>query len=77
MGEGWCHDCGDSFHLDDTGGYNPPCPCGCGMCRGCCEAEKMADRDADQGWWDDAADYPYDAESNPHGYKISGDEEVR
>jgi hypothetical protein len=36
MDDGWCIECGDSFHLDDCGGYNPPCP-GCGNCRSCCE----------------------------------------
>ncbi len=33
--DGWCLECGETFRLDDTGGYNPPCPCGCGACRGC------------------------------------------
>jgi len=46
-------ECGEDFHLDDCGGYNPPCECGeCGgaMCRSCCEAEKQVwgpDRDDD------------------------------
>jgi hypothetical protein len=34
-GDGWCVDCGDFFHLDDCGGYNPPCGV-CGLCRDCC-----------------------------------------
>ena len=33
-----CADCGDPFHDDDTGGYNPPCSCGCGYCRSCHDA---------------------------------------
>lgn len=37
-GDGWCMDCGDPFHLDDTGGYNPPCECGF-HCRSCHERE--------------------------------------
>jgi hypothetical protein len=40
-----CHECGDEFHYDDTGGYNPPCPCGCGRCRWCCNAESERDED--------------------------------
>lgn len=44
-GDGWCIECGDEFHLDDVGGYNPPCSCGL-HCRSCHEAE-MYDRDED------------------------------
>ena len=52
--DGWCLECGDPFHLDDCGGYNPPCPCGCGRCRSCCEADR---------WWDEYEDgYPDDPE---------------
>jgi len=36
-GDGWCIECGDEFHLDDIGGYNPPCACGY-HCRSCHEA---------------------------------------
>jgi hypothetical protein len=45
FGDGRCLDCGDPFHLDDTGGYNPPCACGkcVGLCRSCCDAEEMRD----------------------------------
>jgi len=45
--DGWCYECGDEFHLDDTGGYNPPCPCGCGRCRDCCDddSEPLGDDD--------------------------------
>lgn len=38
----------DWFHLDDCGGYNPPCRCGrCSgeICRSCCEAQHMADEE--------------------------------
>lgn len=42
--DGWCVDCGDEFHLDDCGGYNPPCECGL-HCRSCHEAEVMGDID--------------------------------
>ena len=48
--DGWCVDCGDEFHLDDTGGYNPPCPCGCGLCRSCHENEERED----DAWKSDA-----------------------
>ena len=41
--DGWCEACGDAFHLDDTGGYNPPCSCGCGLCRSCHNADEMAE----------------------------------
>lgn len=34
--DGWCVECGDAFHLDDCGGYNPPCQT-CGLCRSCCD----------------------------------------
>jgi hypothetical protein len=26
-GDGWCIECGEYFHLDNCGGYNPPCRC--------------------------------------------------
>ena len=46
MGEdGWCLACGDEFHLDDVGGYNPPCPGGCGNCRHCCDCDDLAEDD--------------------------------
>ena len=38
-----CMDCGDEFHLDDAGGYNPPCQCGCGLCRRCHDAAERED----------------------------------
>ncbi|HWT45740.1 MAG TPA: hypothetical protein VN085_07230 [Vicinamibacterales bacterium] len=53
--DGWCIDCGDEFHFDDTGGwciYNPPCVCGM-HCRHCHE---LAERE------DDADDCPDDEE---------------
>jgi len=31
-----CPDCGDVFHWDDCGGFNPPSPHGCGVCTKCC-----------------------------------------
>lgn len=43
FGDGHCDECGDAFHLDDCGGYNPPCRCGCGRCRSCCEADERDD----------------------------------
>lgn len=30
-----CGECFEEFRYDDTGGYNPPCECGCGLCRSC------------------------------------------
>lgn len=48
-----CGECFDEFHYDDVGGYNPPCLCGCGRCRSCCEADRMS--------WEDE-DYPDDDE---------------
>lgn len=50
--DGWCVDCGEEFHLDDTGGYNPPCPCGCGLCRSCHDNEAREEAE----WDDDAPD---------------------
>jgi hypothetical protein len=47
-----CIECGDEFHYDDTGGYNPPCVCGL-HCRSCHEAEAMRDRDDDDAPFDD------------------------
>ena len=44
-----CSDCGDPFHFDDCGGYNPPCNCGkCDgmLCRACCRAELYDDEEA-------------------------------
>ena len=51
-GDGWCIECGEFFHLDDTGGYRPPCPCGCGLCRDCCKAQE--DENTDE--WDVGAE---------------------
>ena len=31
----FCGECLEEFRYDDCGGYNPPCPCGCGNCRSC------------------------------------------
>lgn len=39
-----CPECGDEFHYDDVGGYNPPCSC-CGVCRSCCRAANAEDDD--------------------------------
>ncbi len=52
MHDGWCVECGDEFRLDDCGGYNPPCPCGCGRCPECCRAEKMCDEEYADAWGD-------------------------
>jgi hypothetical protein len=49
-GDGWCIECGDEFHYDDVGGYNPPCSCGM-HCRSCHEAEYA--RDEYEGDYDD------------------------
>jgi hypothetical protein len=57
FGGGFCGECGDRFHLDDCGGYNPPCPCGCGLCRSCHDAVNRSD---------DAEDYPPDDEGYAH-----------
>lgn len=60
----YCGECWEDFRYDDTGGYNPPCPCGCGMCRPCCEESKR-----EEMCGEDAADYPYDEQHNPDGYR--------
>lgn len=49
MQDGWCVECGEEFHLDDAGGYNPPCPCGCGLCRSCHEATEYDEQEEDYG----------------------------
>ena len=46
--DGWCLECGEEFHLDDCGGYNPPCQ-GCGLCRSCCECAQAEDDDEWEG----------------------------
>lgn len=51
VNDGYCIDCGEEFHLDDTGGYNPPCPCGCGLCRSCC-----AGAQAEEDEWESELD---------------------
>jgi len=54
LNDGYCADCGDAFHLDDCGGYNPPCNCGqCDgtICRSCCRTVATEDEDAD--WCED------------------------
>lgn len=56
-GDGWCMECGDEFHLDDCGGYNPPCSCGF-HCRSCHEAEEAREDQYERA----EADYPDDAE---------------
>ncbi len=59
FGDGHCFDCGDPFHLDDCGGYNPPCSCGCGCCRSCHrENELMDEDDYDPYAWHDAEEPP-------------------
>ncbi len=55
-GDGWCIDCGDEFHLDDCGGYNPPCACGF-HCRSCHEANEREDDEYDDD--DDGYDPRY------------------
>jgi len=42
----FCDHCGDEFHFDDTGGYNPPCRCGLN-CRSCCEHACVRDEPTD------------------------------
>jgi hypothetical protein len=59
-GDCWCVDCGDPFHLDDCGGYNPPCECGY-HCRPCHEAEIR-----EAGYDDDDDYYLDDSESACH-----------
>lgn len=44
FGDGFCGECFEPFHLDDCGGYNPPCTCH-GLCRSCCEAMGRDDDD--------------------------------
>ena len=56
MNDGWCGECGDAFHLDDCGGYNPPCPCGCGLCRDCCREERYRE----ECYGDEEDSYPED-----------------
>lgn len=51
-GDGWCVQCGDEFHLDDTGGYNPPCSCGL-HCRSCHEAVERYNNNDGFGYDDD------------------------
>jgi len=53
MRDGWCVECGDAFHLDDCGGYNPPCPCGCGLCRSCCAGNEYDDESPEPDDGDD------------------------
>jgi hypothetical protein len=53
--DGWCIDCNETFCLDDTFGYNPPCSCGL-HCRDCHDAEirEMDDyEDSDEGYDDE------------------------
>lgn len=66
--DGWCLDCGDEFHLDDCGGYNPPCPCGCGRCRDCCEERRREERGHDD-WYPEDDDDPLAGvePGEPHG----------
>lgn len=54
-GEGWCVECGDEFHLDDCGGYNPPCACGL-HCRSCHEADINGPDDDYDDAFDDEPD---------------------
>jgi len=51
----FCIDCGDEFHYDDVGGYNPPCSCGM-HCRRCHELAEHGDDDYER----DEDDYPDD-----------------
>lgn len=56
--DGWCVECGDEFHYDDVGGYNPPCSCGA-HCRSCHEAVE-GNRDPDDDYERDEESYPDD-----------------
>lgn len=56
--DGWCVECGEPFHYDDVGGYNPPCSCGF-HCRSCHESEER------EMEWDNDHDWPEDAEDTP------------
>lgn len=60
--DGWCLTCGDEFHLDDLGGYNPPCKCGM-HCRSCHEADEYEAKD----WADDDDDFGPDARCQQEG----------
>ncbi len=62
LNDGYCDDCGEAFHLDDCGGYNPPCNCGkCDsegrLCRACCRANM--DLEGDPDWeLEEGKDFP-------------------
>lgn len=65
MNDGWCLECGEEFHFDDTGGYNPPCyckTCGGAVCRSCHPWNDGPDDDEPDAR--DFADAPQE-ESNP------------
>jgi hypothetical protein len=50
MNDGWCLECGEEFHFDDTGGYNPPCyckACAGAVCRSCHPRERLAEHARD------------------------------
>lgn len=40
-----CGECLELFRYDDVGGYNPPCACGHGLCRSCCQAERFQEEE--------------------------------
>jgi hypothetical protein len=47
-----CIECGEEFHYDDIGGYNPPCSCGL-HCRSCHELEEQRGAYGDGDYYDD------------------------
>jgi hypothetical protein len=57
-GDEFCVECGDEFHYDDTGGYNPPCACGL-HCRSCHE---HIESECDDDYERDEDDYPGDGD---------------
>jgi len=62
----FCVDCGDEFHYDDIGGYNPPCSCGM-HCRRCHEIA--------EGLYDD--EYERDEDGYPDNFDDLGENDPR
>lgn len=59
----WCVECGDPFHYDDCGGYNPPCECGM-HCRDCHDAMERSNNNDGFGYDVDDHNYYPEADSD-------------
>lgn len=77
MDDGYCVECGDEFHDDDVGGYNPACR-KCGLCRSCCRLSDfgcVSEHEDDDSYLDE--DDGFDDEGFPAAPRAGDAREAR